>query len=136
MHEYALAEAVLETALEVAEKEGLSRITGLVVRIGELQTIEKEIFEFALKEVMPRSEPKLASLEVTLETMHARFRCRPCKREFTLAEAGGPRNEDESEAIHFIPELAHSYLRCPDCGSPDFQMLEGRGVTIASIEGD
>ena len=136
MHELALAEAVVAATLDVAEKEGLSRVTKLVVQIGELQTIEKEIFEFALGEVMPAAEPKLASMQITLETVPALFRCRPCEREFTIAESGGTKGEEESEAIHFVPELAHAYLRCPDCNSPDFEMIEGRGVTIASIEGE
>ncbi len=136
MHELALAEAVVGATLDVAEKEGLTRVTKLVVQIGELQTIEEEIFEFALGEVMPAAEPRLASMRITLETVPARFRCRPCEREFTIAESGGPRNEDESEAIHFVPELAHAYLRCPRCNSPDFETIEGRGVTIASVEGE
>ena len=135
MHEFALAEAVISAALDHAEKEGLAEVTGIVVRIGELQMIEREIFEYALKEIMPATEPRLASTVITLETAPARFRCRPCGREFGLADTAGPQTEDESEAIHFIPELAHTYLFCPDCRSPDFEMLEGRGVTIATIEG-
>ena len=41
-----------------------------------------------------------------------------------------------NEAIHFIPELAHAFLECPSCQSPDFELLQGRGVSIGAIEGD
>ncbi|MBI4881169.1 MAG: hydrogenase nickel incorporation protein HypA [Planctomycetes bacterium] len=136
MHEFALAEAVIRSALEFAEQGGIARITKLVVRIGELQTIAREVFDYALKEIMPASEPRLAGVQIVLETEPARFRCRPCAREFTLAETSGPKDTDESEAMHFIPELAHACLRCPRCQSPDFEMLAGRGVSIASIEGE
>lgn len=136
MHEYALADAVVTSALEVAEKEGLSRITGIVVRIGELQTIETEVFRYALEEILPASEERLQGVKFTLDTEPARFRCRACEEEFGLRETGGPKNEAESEAIHFVPELAHGYLRCPKCESPDFEVTEGRGVVLQTIEGE
>jgi hydrogenase nickel incorporation protein HypA/HybF len=44
--------------------------------------------------------------------------------------------DDEAEAIHFIPEVAFVHARCPKCGSPDFEILKGRGVSIASIKGE
>jgi hydrogenase nickel incorporation protein HypA/HybF len=45
-------------------------------------------------------------------------------------------NEDESEAIHFLPEVAFVHTRCPKCKSPDFEITKGRGVTITSIKGE
>jgi len=44
-------------------------------------------------------------------------------------------DEETSEAIHFVPEMAHVYIKCPSCDSPDFEVLEGRGVILASISG-
>jgi hydrogenase nickel incorporation protein HypA/HybF len=136
VHELALAEAVIATALDVARDEGISAISRLTVRVGELQQIERETFEFALREIVPASEPRIASAAIAVETEPARLRCRPCGHEFGLDAATGPGSDDESEAIHFIPELAHGFLRCPRCHSPDFEVLEGRGVAIARIEGE
>jgi hydrogenase nickel incorporation protein HypA/HybF len=136
VHEFALAEAVLTTALRESRRQGIEKIRRIEVRIGELQRIQTDTFEFALREIMPTKEPRLAetTLELTIEA--AMFRCRPCSHEFTLADTGGPQGKDESEAIHFIPELAHAFLECPKCNSPDFELLEGRGVSISAIEGD
>ncbi len=136
MHEFALAEAVVHAALETAAREGISRLTRVVVQIGELQSIEREVFAFALREVIPASEPRLADARIDLEPEPARFRCRPCGRDFALADTAGPADEDESEAIHFIPEMAHAFLRCPDCGSPDFEVTAGRGVLLRALEGE
>ena len=136
MHEFALAEAVIATALDEAERNGLAAIHAIDVRVGELQQISRETFEFALKELMPAAEPRLASTRIELGIEPARFRCRPCSLEFSLDETRGPQNHDESEAIHFIPELAHSFLRCPGCHSPDFAVLAGRGVFIESVKGE
>ena len=42
MHEWALAEAILATATQIAEKEQLKEVTEVTIRIGELQDVEKK----------------------------------------------------------------------------------------------
>ena len=42
----------------------------------------------------------------------------------------------ESESIHFVPELAHAFLRCPDCDGADFEVVAGRGVVLQELEGE
>ena len=135
MHEWALAEGVIATALDAGEKEGLGTITKIVVRIGELQRIQEDVFRQALEEVMPDSEPRLAATEIVLEIQPARFRCRPCQHRYTLADTGSGLDHEALESIHFIPELAHIFMECPSCHSPDFEVVEGRGVWIETLEG-
>jgi hydrogenase nickel incorporation protein HypA/HybF len=43
--------------------------------------------------------------------------------------------ENVQENIHFIPEVAHVYVKCPRCESPDFEVLKGRGVWINKVMG-
>jgi hydrogenase nickel incorporation protein HypA/HybF len=136
MHELALAEAVIHAALETAEREGLSALDRIEVRLGELQRIQRETFEFALSEVMPAAEPRLAATRIQVEVEPTRLRCRSCGERFAPSPETGPQEAVASEAIHFIPELAHAFLRCPGCGSPDFEIVEGRGVSIHAIEGE
>lgn len=135
MHELALADAVVTAAIRVADREGLSEIVRLEVSVGELQRIDTGVFEFALRRVIPADEPRLEGVAIELRTEPAEFRCRPCGHRFGLRELPAPESEQASEAIHFIPELAHSFLRCPRCHSPDFELSAGRGVRIDSIEG-
>ena len=136
MHEFALAQAVVDSALEIAERERLSRITRLVVGIGELQRIRLPSFEFALTQVIPTGEPRLEGVTLALEREPARLRCRVCERKFGLDESPAPAEGPDSEAVHFVPELAHAFLRCPDCGSPDFEIQSGRGVVLQTLEGE
>lgn len=136
MHEYALADAILRAALESASREGLTRITRIAVRVGELQQIQTSTFEHAMKDVRPVDDPRLEALEVEVAVEKARFRCRACERLFTIQEASGDRGPDESEAIHFVPELAHAFMSCPSCGSPDFEFQSGRDIEITAIEGE
>jgi hydrogenase nickel incorporation protein HypA/HybF len=136
MHEFALAQAVIDTALQTAGEAGISRITKITVRVGELQGIDADSFAFALQEVLPVTEVPLADAVITVEHEPAQFRCRPCQHTFSPAEARASSGDEESEAIHFVPELAHAFLRCPHCQSPDFEVVTGRGVTLQSVEGD
>jgi hydrogenase nickel incorporation protein HypA/HybF len=136
VHEFALAQAVVDAALQAADEAGICRITKIAVRVGELQDIEPKSFEFALREVMPLEERRLTHAVIDIEREPARFSCRPCRHTFSLAEARPPAPGEESEAIHFIPELAHAFLCCPLCQSPDFEIVAGRGVSIDTLEGD
>jgi len=135
VHEYALAEGVVATALKAAADEGLARITRIEVVIGQLQQIESELFAFSLREVLPAAEPRLTGVEFVLRSAPAIFTCRSCGTRFGLDQAAGGLGEDEGEAVHFLPELAHTFLSCPQCNSPDFEVTEGRGVWIETVEG-
>jgi hydrogenase nickel incorporation protein HypA/HybF len=130
MHEWALAEGVVSTANRIAEERGLEKVTEVKVTIGELQQIEEDIFRFALDQLRT---PLLKDAEFVFETTPGRLRCRVCGEEWSFNLDG--LSEDVSEAIHFVPEMAHVYLKCPGCGSPDFEVKEGRGVYLASIKG-
>jgi len=130
MHEWALAEGIVSTAVRVAEDEGLLKITEIVINIGELQQIEHEILMFALEQL---KTPRMKDARFVLKPIQGRFRCRVCGEEWAF----NPDTVDEevSEAIHFIPEMAHVYIKCPQCGSPDFDVTEGRGVWLESVKG-
>ena len=130
MHEWALAEGVIQTAERIAGEQDLVKIIEITVQIGELQQVEHEVLRFALEQLRT---PMMKDTTFTFEAIPGKLKCRICGEEWTY----DPSNigEDESEAIHFVPEVAHVYISCPKCDSPDFQVVEGRGVILASIRG-
>jgi hydrogenase nickel incorporation protein HypA/HybF len=136
MHEWALAEAVIEAAIEESRKGGLATVTEILVKVGDLQQMEPEIFQFALEEIAKEysgGDNVLKHARIILEPEPAIFRCRVCGHEWEFKAAN--LREEEGEAVHFAPEVAHAYLRCPQCKSPDFEVIQGRGVTIQTIKG-
>jgi hydrogenase nickel incorporation protein HypA/HybF len=135
MHEWALAESVILTAVEAAQKEHLKKITEITVQIGELQQIEKEIFLFALTELAKSQHPKIQNNAFHLKTEKSTLTCKNCGEHWTYDEMKNKLTENESESIHFIPEIVFVHARCPSCGSPDFEITRGRGVTLTSIKG-
>lgn len=135
MHEWALAESILSATLEEAEKEKLKTIDEIKIGIGELQQIERDIFEFALEEIIKSQDNKLKNVKISIETEKSTLKCKSCEHTWKFCDMKKKLNEDESEAIHFIPEVAFVHTRCPKCGSPDFEITTGRGVSIISIKG-
>jgi len=131
MHEWALAEAVISTISRLAESEGLREIKEVKLKIGELQQIELEVFKFALTQL--RDSSLLKNAKFNIEVVNAEIKCRNCGFKWSLEKE--KIDKDAAEAIHFIPEVIHAFIRCPKCGSPDFEITGGRGVWIEDLKG-
>ncbi|MEM3579939.1 MAG: hydrogenase nickel incorporation protein HypA [Candidatus Bathyarchaeia archaeon] len=130
MHEWALAEAIISSVLQIAEKEGLKEVKEVKIKVGELQQVEVDILEFALSEL---KVDKLKNAKFLIETVKAELQCRVCRHTWSFSR--NKLDEETAEAIHFVPETAHAYIKCPRCGSPDFEILQGRGVWLESVRG-
>ena len=130
MHEWALAEAVIAAASEVAQKEQIKQVTEVKIKIGELQQIERDIFDFALAQLKPA---RFKNAKFDVETERAKLKCRACGHNWLFSKNN--LDKESAEAIHFVPEVAHTYIKCPKCRSPDFEIIEGRGVWLKSIKG-
>ncbi len=130
MHEWALAEAILTSAKEYAQKEGLQSVSEVTIKVGELQGVEARILRFALKQMQ---EGIFKETKFRILKAKSTLKCRVCATTWQY----NPKKVDKAaaEAIHFIPEVAHTYIKCPKCGSPDFEIASGRGVWIESIQG-
>jgi hydrogenase nickel incorporation protein HypA/HybF len=130
MHEWALAEAVLASARKVAEKEKLKEILEVTVRVGELQQVERPILRFALSEM---KTPIFKCTKFRILKAKSTLRCRVCGATWQFDTK--KMDKTTAEAIHFVPEVAHSYIKCPKCDSPDFEIASGRGVWLESVKG-
>jgi hydrogenase nickel incorporation protein HypA/HybF len=130
MHEWALAEAILTTAAQIAEVEQLREVTCVTVRLGELQDAELGILKFALNEIKPDlfKNAKFRFLRAKTE-----LSCRACGNHWRFKKE--KLDPVTVEAIHFVPEAAHTFIKCPKCGSPDFEISSGRGIWFDSIQG-
>lgn len=111
MHEMGITHQILTTAIEAAEAAGASRITEIRISVGELTEIVEDALHFAFEALSPGTMAEGATLVVT--HIAARSRCRECG-----AEYGHGRFE----------------MLCPECGSFNVELLQGRELRIDSIE--
>lgn len=131
MHEWALAEAVILTSADIAKVKNIERIAIVRIRLGELQRIDRECFGFAFEEIVKSYGTLFDKTTLSFETEPVRLRCRVCAHCWGLSDAG--LDEHSAEAIHFVPEISHAYMKCPLCGSSDFDIVEGRGIALSGI---
>lgn len=132
MHEWALAESVVNTVLKHKEENNLIKVDKVLVKVGKLQQIELDIFNSALDDI---SKMKNVEGEFVVVEENASFKCRVCGHEWDFKESVEDLEEDESEYVHFVPDIIRVYSKCPECGSRDFEVEKGRGVWIEYIEG-
>jgi hydrogenase nickel incorporation protein HypA/HybF len=130
MHEWALAEAIITSAKEIAEKEKLKEVTEVTIRVGELQQVEAGILRFAISQMKP---PIFKNAKFRILKAKTTLKCRVCGTTWQFNSK--KMDKETAEAIHFVPEVAHSYIKCSKCGSPDFEIVSGRGVWLENIKG-
>lgn len=130
MHEYSLAQAVINSIAELCQKNRAKGLEATVV-LGELQQIEEGIFREALRE-LKKEQGLRARLRIKKE--NACFRCRACGFEWEFSKKKSNLSASSTECIHFLPDIAQCYMRCPRCKSHDFEIVRGRGVRIDEIK--
>jgi hydrogenase nickel incorporation protein HypA/HybF len=130
MHEWSLAEAILTSAKQIAEQEKLKEVTEVTIRVGELQQIEPPILRFALAQLKTGG---FKNAKFHILRAKSILKCKVCETtwQFNIKKL----DKTTAEAIHFVPEVAHTYIRCPKCGSSDFEIVSGRGVWLENIKG-
>lgn len=112
MHELSIIENVVEAALEAARAESATRVTAVQLRVGVLAGVVRGALEFCY-EVATRGTLLEGSALVITE-LPVVIQCSVC---------GEPRT---------LPGVQS--FRCPVCGTPGLQLLQGRELEIASIE--
>jgi hydrogenase nickel incorporation protein HypA/HybF len=130
MHEWALAESIVASVLKVAGEEGLCQVSDVTVRVGELQAVEVPILRFAITQLKPEN---LSSVKFHFLKAKTTLKCKACGNSWLFSQA--KLDKATIEAIHFVPEVAHTFIKCPKCGSPDFEIPKGRGVWLENIKG-
>ena len=131
VHEWALAEAIVNSVIEVAKEEKAKKVRSVCIVLGELQSVDRDILEYALNEL--KKNTIMEDAEIIFENEKAEFKCLKCGFIWQLADVENLINNEIREAIHFIPEVVHAYIKCPRCSSLDYEVIKGRGVWIKKI---
>lgn len=137
MHEWSLAYSVVVTLSKFAQENNVKRITKVVLGLPKLAMLDREIFKEAYSE-LSKGGP-LEDSELVIEEDPPRFVCRNCGREFSLEQAAPQvaevwRKYGEENPLHFLPDLAPMFLRCPYCGSENV-VVSNTEIKVKRIEG-
>ncbi|MCD6348302.1 MAG: hydrogenase nickel incorporation protein HypA [Candidatus Korarchaeota archaeon] len=141
MHEWTLAEAIVESLNSLINQDDARKVLEVEILYGEMMELESDILNYAIEELARGTA--LEGAKFSLKEEKALFRCNACgatwdfetahkmlSHEFGILEE--PSGEKESP-LHFIPDLAQALLKCPQCGSRDFETISGKGIRIARV---
>lgn len=118
MHEYGLAEDLLEHAREAMRAEGLTAVRGIRVELGNLSNLSREALETAFRAVARGTE--FADTALDIEEAAGHLECDACGAE------GSPEDLGSEEASPPPPWI------CPDCGYL-MRATKGQGVRFAGL---
>lgn len=110
MHEFSLAERILECALDIAGAHGGAPVERIEVEIGALRAVVPESLKFAFDAAV-QGTPAEGAILVWRE-IPALVECRAC------AEAYAP------------PDIIWS---CPNCGTPGGRAIRGDELNITRV---
>jgi hydrogenase nickel incorporation protein HypA/HybF len=139
MHEFGMAQSIVEYALSEAEGKKAARVAEIQVDVGELTMIDRRVLSRALRLLL--TGPKLEGCKVLVRKKGVKFVCRRCEGLSSMEEAMKQlrdvpeellvREPDSREVpLHFLPSLYPAFVHCPKCGSADLEVKEGEDVSI------
>ena len=121
MHEAAIAQSVVKTVLEEAEKQNAQRVDSVEIEVGELSFIGVDQVSFWVKTSFEGTVAENAKL--IFNTVKARIRCKECEFE-------GDLRVEEDPAFHMrLPQFS-----CPKCQSSKIEITQGRDAFIRRIQ--
>ena len=110
MHEFSLAQNILEITQEQAKAYQQEAISEIIIEIGQLSGIEIEALQFALQSI--KENTIIEKADIIFETVTASVLCNNC-------------------GFNYVPE--DFFHPCPQCGSPDFEISTGKELKVRSI---
>lgn len=111
MHEVSVLYRALDTAEEYARKNGISKITGLTLEVGELTGYLPIFFEKYFPELSEERD-MVRGAELKIDIVRGEAVCNQCFSLYNVMQQEG---------------------RCPRCGSRDKEILGGRDFKVKSI---
>ena len=113
MHELALTQGIVDLVTQVGRREGLHRVSRVVVEVGAAAAVLPDALTFCFDIVAADSIARGA--ELVLETVELRGVCLTCGAEFAAATIASP---------------------CSGCGAHGPRWLSGRELRVKSLDGE
>jgi hydrogenase nickel incorporation protein HypA/HybF len=111
MHEFSLAQALLEIVAEEASRHGVKRVQRVGVKVGAFSHVAPQALTFCFDAIKPGTVAERAELVVARVPL--RGLCPQCRKESDIKE---PTDQ------------------CPFCGSAPLEIVKGRELYVDFIE--
>ncbi len=119
MHELSMAEAIIQTVIDSAEKNNAIEVLEVTIEIGRLTMLNPEQLSFMLNVIIDKNE-LLKGVKFIIEEIPVKINCNSCGYE-------GEFEVDESDPFSPI-------VICPKCESIKVSVKSGRECTVKNIQ--
>ena len=134
MHEWSLANGIIESVIEEYNKNNAVKIIKIEIEVGEISQIETDTLREALETL--KQETVMKDCEIVIEIEKTKLKCKNCGYIWDFEETKEklePVNKNGDNPVHYLPESVAVFINCPHCKSPDLEVIGGRGVKINKI---
>lgn len=121
MHEFSVAQSIVETVLQVAKRHNASRVLQVNLIVGEVALVNTEQLSWYIH--MLTKETVAEGMELHVTSSPVRIRCPDCGYE------GGVRYRGSDSFWHSSLPV----LECPHCQSAQTSILSGRELHIKDM---
>ena len=118
MHELSMAQAIVDTVIDAAEKNNATEVVEVTIEVGMLTMLNPEQLKFLLDVIV--EDTLLADAEIIIEDVPVEIDCRSC--DYT-----GLANTDGSD--HYL-----SIVKCPQCDERNVEILTGKECNVKTIK--
>ena len=118
MHELSMADAMVKTVLDVAEKNDAIEIIEVTIEIGKLTMLNPEQIRFLLEVLVENT--LLEGADINIVELPVELNCNSC--EYT-----GLADMDDSD--HYL-----AIVKCPNCSERNVEITAGRECNVKNIK--
>ena len=118
MHELSMAQAIVDTVIDAAQKNNATEVVEVTIEVGMLTMLNPEQLKFLLDVIV--EDTLLADAEIIIEDVPVEIDCRSC--DYT-----GLANTDGSD--HYL-----SIVKCPQCDERNVEILTGKECNVKTIK--
>ena len=117
MHELSMAQAIVDTVLDAAEKNDAQDVLEITIEIGQLTMLNSEQLKFLLDVIIEGT--LLENSKILIEEIPVEIRCQSC-------DFKGEANTEGSD--HYL-----TIVLCPECGGREVEITKGRECNVKNI---
>lgn len=115
MHETSLIQYTLDAVERRALVMGIRRVKRVYLVVGDMRGALPDLMQYGFR-ILTRSRPLFSDAVLEIESRNVVLQCSRCGKEYPVTEFHG--------------------VTCPDCGAPDYTVVQGNELYIDSFEGE
>jgi hydrogenase nickel incorporation protein HypA/HybF len=118
MHELSMADAIVKTVIDVAEKNQAEEILEVTIEVGKLTMLNPEQLRFLL-DVLGENT-LLEGAKIIIEEIPVEIKCHSC------GHTGSTNPDDDSDHYMMI-------VKCPQCDERNLEIVKGQECNVKNI---